>query len=45
MNNDETLEKKEKVESNEKINKTTNDNMSWSTQQVLNLFNFRQANS
>lgn len=34
MNNDETLEKKEKLESDEKVSKQNNDTMSWSTQQV-----------
>ena len=34
MINDKTLEKKEKVESDEKINKQSNEGMTWSTQQV-----------
>lgn len=38
MNNDETLERKEKIESDEKINKQANEGMTWSTQQVNILF-------
>lgn len=34
MINDETLESKEKIESDEKINKQANEGMTWSTQQV-----------
>ncbi len=34
MNNDETLESKEKIESDEKIKKQSNEGMTWSTQQV-----------
>jgi len=40
MNNGETLENKEKIESDEKITKQNNEGMSWSTQQVILLYKF-----